>query len=43
MYWFNVPLFCMMVEKKSNFLDGSDTVLTGSPLWITNALAKFDF
>lgn len=41
--WFNILFFCMMVEKKSNFLDGSDTVLPGSPLEITNALAKFDF
>lgn len=32
-----------MVEKKSTFLDGSDTVLPGSPLKITNALAKSDF
>lgn len=41
--WFNILFFRMMVEKKSKFLDGSDTVLPGSPLEITNALAKFDF
>lgn len=35
----------MMIEKKkkSKFLHGSDIVLTGSPLGITNASAKFDF
>lgn len=30
-------------KKKSKILDGSDSVLAGSPLEITNALAKFDF
>lgn len=30
-------------KKKSKFLHDSDIVLTGSPLGITNALAKFDF
>lgn len=32
-----------MVEKKSKFLDGSDIVLTGIPLEMTNVVAKFDF